>query len=224
VVLNGRQKVPKDVKLSILNIIEASTLKKSVLVKKLEITPIKYFRWCQKYYLDNCMEDKRGGFKSIRPRLEDLYRKQVIEIRKQKFLGKAVIGPERIMDELEKEGIFLSHETIRKILHQEGLIVPRPKAEIHEFKRFEAASKNQMWQMDFLYLYIVGYGYFFLCSVLDDYSRKIIHCQLSRTATAQDAVETLNGAILAAKCTPKQVLTILPPVKNTPNDRESSRP
>jgi len=34
VVLNGRQKVPKDVKLSILNIIEASTLKKSVLVKK----------------------------------------------------------------------------------------------------------------------------------------------------------------------------------------------
>ena len=205
--MSGRQKVPKDVKLSILNIIEASPLKTSVLVKKLGITPVKYFRWTQKYYLDNCLEDKRGGFKTHRPRLEDLYRKQIIDIRKQKFLGKAVIGPERIMDELEKSNIFLSHETIRRILHQEGLIEARPKTVIHEFKRFEAESKNQMWQMDFLYLYIAGYGYFFLCSVLDDFSRKIIHSQLSQRATAQEAVDTLNEAIKIAKCNPKQLLT-----------------
>lgn len=199
--------MPKDLKLGILNIIEASPLKKSLLLKKLGMPSLKYFRWCQKYYLDNCLEDKRGGFKTSKPRLEDLYRKQIIDIRKQKFLGKAVIGPERIMDKLEESGIFLSHETIRKILHREGLIVARPRTEVHEFKRFEAESKNQMWQMDFLYLYIAGYGYYYLCSVLDDYSRKIIYSQLTPRATAQEAINTLQGAIDAAQCNPKQVLT-----------------
>jgi len=61
--LNGRFKVPKDVKLSILNIVEGSPVKKSVLINSLGITPIKYYRWAQKYYLDNSLEDKRGGYR-----------------------------------------------------------------------------------------------------------------------------------------------------------------
>lgn len=199
--------MPKDVKLSILNIIEGSSVKKSFLVKKLGITPIKYFRWAQKYYLDNSLDDKRGGYRLKKTRLEDVYRKQIIDIRKNKFLGKAVIGPERIMDALEEQGIYISHETIRKVLHQEGLIISRPRTAIHEYKRFEAESINVMWQMDFLYLNITGLGYHFLCSVLDDYSRKIIHWQLTPHATAQDAVLTLKGAISAAKVVPKEVLT-----------------
>jgi len=199
--------VPKDVKLSILNIVEASPVKKSWLVRKLGMTPIKYYRWAQKYYLDNSLEDKRGGYKVRRPRLEDLYRKQIIDIRKNKFLGKAIIGPERIMDALEEEGIFLSHETIRKVLHQEGLIVPRPRQEIHEYKRFEADYPNDLWQTDFLYLHITGIGYYFLCSILDDYSRKIIYWQLTATATAKEAIATLRGAISNANCLPKRVLT-----------------
>jgi transposase InsO family protein len=205
--LRGRQKVPKDVKLSVLNIVEATPLKKNHLLQKLGMTPVKYFRWSQKYYLDNCLEDKRGGLRSKRPYLADLYRKQIIDIRKQKFLGTADIGPERIMDALEQDGIFLSHETIRKVLHQEGLITPRPRVEIHEFKRFEAEAKNDLWQMDFLYLFVVGYGYFYLCSVLDDYSRKIVHAQLSTSATAQEAADTLKTAIEKAGIAPKRVLT-----------------
>ena len=205
--MRGRGKVPKDIKLSILNIIEGSALKKSFLVKKLGITPIKYFRWAQKYYLDNTLDDKRGGYRLKKQRLEDVYRKQIIDIRKNKFLGKAVIGPERIADALEDEGIYISHETIRKVLHQEGLIVPRPRVEIHEYKRFEAESINLMWQMDFLYLNITGLGYHFLCSVIDDYSRKIIYWQLTPHATAQDAISTVQGAINAANVVPKDILT-----------------
>ena len=54
--LKGREKVPKDVKLSIINIVEGSPVRKSYLVEKLGITPVKYFRWAQKYYLDNCLQ------------------------------------------------------------------------------------------------------------------------------------------------------------------------
>jgi putative transposase len=205
--LKGRHKVPKDVKLSILNIVEGSNLKKSFLVKTLGITPIKYFRWAHKYYLDNTLDDKRGGYRIKKQRLEDVYRKQIIDIRKNKFLGKAVIGPERIADALEDQGVYISHETIRKVLHQEGLIIPRPRVEIHEYKRFEAESINSMWQMDFLYLNITGLGYHFLWSVLDDYSRKIIYWQLTPQATAQDAIDTVKGAISAANVVPKDILT-----------------
>ena len=86
--MKGRCKVPKDVKLSILNISEGSNLKKSFLVKKLGITPIKYFRWAQKYYLDNTLDDKRGGYRINKQRLEDVYRKQIIKIRKISFWEK----------------------------------------------------------------------------------------------------------------------------------------
>ena len=205
--MRGRHKVPKDVKLGILNIVEGSNLKKSFLVKNLGITPVKYFRWAQKYYLDNNLDDKRGGYRIKKERLEDVYRKQIIDIRKNKFLGKAVIGSERIADALEDQGIYISHETIRKVLHQEGLIIPRPRVEIHEYKRFEAESINAMWQMDFLYLHITGLGYHFLCSVLDDYSRKIIYWQLTPQATTQDAIDTVEGAISAANVVPKDILT-----------------
>ena len=205
--MKGRQKVPKDLKLGILNLVEAAPFKRVAILKKLDMPYVKYFRWTQKYYLDNCLEDKRGGRSKTTPRLEDLYRRQISEIRANKFLGHAVVGPERIADELELQGIFLSHETVRKILHQQGLIEPRPKVAVHEFKRFEAEAKNDLWQMDFLYLFVQGVGYIFLCSVLDDFSRKIIHWQLSPNATAELAVSTLKGAVSAAKSNPKRVLT-----------------
>lgn len=205
--MRGRSKIPKDVKLSIINIIEGSNLKKSFLVNKLGITPIKYYRWAQKYYLDNTLDDKRGGYRVNKQRLEDQYRQHICDIRKNKFLGKAVIGPERIADALEDEGIYISHETIRNVLHQEGLIIPRPKVEVHEYKRFEAESINIMWQIDFLYLHITGIGYHFLCTILDDYSRKILFWQLTPQATALDAISTVQGAIDATGTCPEKLLS-----------------
>ncbi len=199
--------MPKDVKLWVINLIEASPLSKKRILAMLDMNQVKYFRWTHKYYLDNCLDDKRGRYHRQQPRVTDKYRKQVIEARKNKFLGKAVIGSERIMDELEKENIFLSHETIRKILLQEGLIIPRPKTETHSYHRFEAEHVNQMWQIDILYLGIIGYGYYYLISVMDDYSRRILHWQLGSRATAVDAIEAIQGAMDNTRAIPSSVLT-----------------
>jgi len=195
------------VKLWVINLIEASPLKKKVIIKMLNMTEVKYFRWIHKYYLDNTLDDQRGTYHRKKPRVTDKYRKQIIEARQNKFLGRAIIGPERIMDELEKENIFLSHETIRKVLQQEGLIVPRPKVETHSYRRFEAEHINQMWQIDILYLAIIGYGYYYLTSVMDDYSRRILSWQLTSRATAIDAVEAIQGAMDNTNAIPLSVLT-----------------
>jgi transposase InsO family protein len=172
-----------------------------------DMTDVKYYRWQRKYYIDNCLEDNRGRYERNKVRLEDIYRKHIIDIRKEGYLGNAVIGPERIMDALEEQQIYLSHETIRKVLHQEGLIEPQIRVPVHEYKRFEAEAPNVMWQTDIMYLWIVEFGYMYLMSILDDYSRKILYWELLDRATSKDAKEVLVSAMDSIGVTPESVLT-----------------
>jgi len=44
---------------------------------------------------------------------------------------------------------------------------------------------NQLWQTDFTYLRVVGWGWFYLSTVLDDFSRYILAWKLCSTMTAR---------------------------------------
>ena len=202
----GYTKVPKNFKIDILNIVEASPVPKHKVVTMFGMDLVRYYRWQKKYYLTNSLEDKRGAKKKTRT-LNDIYRTDIVGIR---ALGKAtgyVIGPDRIVAELEDRGIIVSRETARLTLHQEGLIKPRPQKRKHEWRRFEAENPNDLWQTDILYAFIHGWGYCYLYSILDDYSRKLIYCSLSPTASSKEAVWTLKEAIKIAGTKPKAVLT-----------------
>lgn len=202
----GYTKVPKHFKMDILNIIEASPLPKQEVVAMFGMDLVRYYRWQKRYYFTNSLEDKRGARKKLRT-LKDIYRPEVVGIRRLGEIKGFVIGPERIVADLEDQGIIISHETARQILHNEGLIKERPIERKHEWQRFEAENPNDLWQMDILYVFIHGSGYYYLYSLLDDYSRKLIHCALSPTASAKEAVWTLKEAIKLAGCRPKAVLT-----------------
>lgn len=206
--LKGKTKVPKRFKLDILKIVEASPIAKEKVVKLFNMHPVRYFRWQKKYYIDNSLEDNRGFHKKKSLiRLEDLYRKEIIDIRKNGNQRGFIVGPHRIMDKLEEQGIILSHETIRKILLNEGLINPRPKELRHEWKRFEASEPNELWQIDILYIFIHGYGYIYLFTILDDYSRKIINWELTAAMRGVDAIETVKMAIDKARVIPLSILS-----------------
>jgi transposase InsO family protein len=58
---------------------------------------------------------------------------------------------------------------------------------------------NQLWQTDFTYLRVVGWGWFYLSTVLDDFSRCILAWKLCTTMTAADVTETLRLALNAAE-------------------------
>ena len=202
----GYTKVPKNFKMDILSIVEASPLLKSEVVSMFGMDLVRYYRWQKKYYFTNSLEDKRGAKKKLRT-LKDIYRPDVVGIRQ---LGEAkgfVIGPDRIVSELEDKGIVISHETARQILIDEGLIKERPEERKHEWHRFEAENPNDLWQMDILYAFIHGYGYYYLFSILDDHSRKLIHCELSPVASAKEAIWTLKEAIKISGTNPNAVLT-----------------
>ena len=204
--MNGRTKVPLEDKLDILSIVEASPLQKKQVLQMLDMNSVRYFRWQVKYYLDESLEDLRGRYTRQTMRLEDIYRKQIVEIRQNGIIGDFVVGPERIMDSLEEKGIFLSQETIRKVLFQEGLIEERPRNPIHEWKRFEAENPNDMWQTDLMHLFVHGFGYLYLMTILDDFSRRIMHWELSPYATGEFAKEVLEDAIAINGVTPVSVL------------------
>jgi putative transposase len=51
-----------------------------------------------------------------------------------------------------------------------------------------------LWQTDFTYLRVVGWGWFYLSTVLDDFSRDILAWKLCSTMTATDVSDTLTIA------------------------------
>jgi putative transposase len=57
-----------------------------------------------------------------------------------------------------------------------------------------------MWQTDFTYLKIIGWGWMYLSTILDDFSRYVIAWKLCSGMTSRDVTETLELALQASGC------------------------
>ncbi|MEQ1672003.1 MAG: DDE-type integrase/transposase/recombinase, partial [Hyphomicrobium sp.] len=67
----------------------------------------------------------------------------------------------------------------------------------NEFKD-KTTAINQLWQTDFTYLKVIGWGWFYLSAILDDFSRYIIAWKLCTTMKAEDVTDTLQLALTAS--------------------------
>ena len=54
---------------------------------------------------------------------------------------------------------------------------------------------HELWQTDFTYFRIVGEGWYYLSTVLDDFPRYIIAWKLTISVTASDVKDTLDEAV-----------------------------
>jgi len=92
---------------------------------------------------------------------------------------------------------FISESSVYRILKQAGLICPPT----HELNRaadeFTDKTKrvNEMWQTDFTYLKVVGWGWYYLSTLLDDYSRYIVHWELCKNMTRDDVERNVEVAL-----------------------------
>src|SRR6516162_7344119 len=67
-------------------------------------------------------------------------------------------------------------------------------------------APNQLWQTDFTYLKVIGWGWFYLSTVLDDFSRYILAWKLCTTMSATDVSDTLQVALRGSGLTQVKVL------------------
>lgn len=106
----------------------------------------------------------------------------------------------------DEQNIYISESSVYRILKQRGLI-PAPNhvllAAADEFKN-KTQFVHQMWQTDFTYFKIIGWGWYYLSTVLDDYSRYIIHWELCDSMKSKDVIRTVNTAIEKARLKTKQ--------------------
>jgi putative transposase len=68
-----------------------------------------------------------------------------------------------------------------------------------EFKD-KTTAPNELWQTDFTHLKVIGWGWFYLSTILDDFSRYIVAWKLCTTMKAEDVTETLELALSASGC------------------------
>ena len=61
--------------------------------------------------------------------------------------------------------------------------------------RDKTTAPNQMWQTDFTYFKITGWGWHYLSTILDDFSRYVIAWKLCAKIKAEDVTDTLELAL-----------------------------
>lgn len=72
--------------------------------------------------------------------------------------------------------------------------------------RDKTTAINQLWQTDFTYSKVIGWGWMYLSTVLDNISRYIISWRLCTTMKTSDVTDTLNMALAASGCDPANVV------------------
>ena len=113
----------------------------------------------------------------------------------------ALAVPERTPRELawqgaDREGHFLSESSVYRILKAYDLIPSPAFVVLSAAKTFAHPTHrpNELWQTDFTYLHVVGWGWYYLSTVLDDYSRYILAWTLRSSMQAPDVMKTLDLA------------------------------
>src|ERR1700758_1336736 len=96
----------------------------------------------------------------------------------------------------DTKGNFVSEATVYRLLKDHGLITSPAFILMKAADRFAnpTTAPNQLWQTDFTYLKVVGWGWYYLSTVLDDYSRYILAWTLTTTMQTTDVMTTLDLA------------------------------
>lgn len=102
----------------------------------------------------------------------------------------------------DNEGFAVSESTVFRILKRAGL-VKRQEIQPMAAKEYRIKTKrpHQMWATDASYFRVVGWGYYYLVTVMDDYSRFILACKLQKDMSANSLVEVVQEAVDATGMT-----------------------
>ncbi len=93
-------------------------------------------------------------------------------------------------------GLAVSAATVYRILRREGL-VKRAEEQLQTGKeyRHKTTGPHQLWATDASYFRVVGWGYYYLVTVMDHYSRSILAWKVQRDMTSDSLIEVVQDAV-----------------------------
>jgi transposase InsO family protein len=183
-------------KLAIIRLVEESELSIRRTLDEIRVSRSSFYRWYQAYErgglegLENASRASRQHWNKI----PDSVRELVVDI----ALNQPELTPRELAWHItDTREYFISESSVYRILKAHDLITSPQFMVMSASDVFQNPTRqvHELWQTDFTYFRVVGWGWYFLSTVLDDYSRYIINWRLTTTMMASDVTDTLKDAL-----------------------------
>ena len=183
-------------KLEIIRVVEDSSLGIKRTLRELDINRSTFYAWYRRYQnlgveaLTDRTSHRRQFWNAIPPWVK----KRVVETALE-HLDKS---PRELAWYLtDTQGYYISESSVYRILKLNDLITSPAYTVLSAKDKFDQPTTrvNQLWQTDFTYLKVVHWGWYYLSTVMDDYSRYILAWRLCSGMSAEDVKATIDDAI-----------------------------
>ena len=192
---------PASEKLEIIRLVEQSYLPIKQTLDKLGIAHTTFYRWYDRHQIGGpeALEDQSPRPSRVWNRIPDDVRQRIVDL----ALDVPELSPRELAVRFtDTEKYFVSEASVYRLLKSLDLITSPAFIVIKAAAEFrdKTTAINQLWQTDFTYLKVIGWGWMYLSTILDDYSRYIIAWKLCTTMKTSDVPNTLTLALQASGC------------------------
>jgi len=183
-------------------VVEGSALPVEQTLVELDVPRSTFYRWYDRYLEAGYdgLVDRQPQQRQFWNRIPQAVREQVVQI--------ALEHPEQSPRELawyitDHEGYFISESSVYRILKRFDLITSPAFILLKASDKFPHPTQrvNELWQTDFTQFKVTSWGYYYLSTVLDDFSRYILAWKLTTGMAHSDVQDTLDLAIAATGVT-----------------------
>jgi len=96
----------------------------------------------------------------------------------------------------DHKGFSVSESTVYRMLRREGL-VKSPDMKMAAGSEFHTKTRgpHEMWATDASYFRVIGWGFYYMVTVMDDFSRFILSWKLQTDMTSDSFIEVLQDAV-----------------------------
>jgi putative transposase len=180
----------------IIRLVEQSDLGVKLTLNQLSIPKSTFYDWYGRY--------QEKGFDGLQPQVDPERKQwnQIPEHEREEVVKEALEQPEKSPRELafhitDTKEWFISESSVYRILKSRDLITSPTHIVMKAADRFKdpPARVNELWQTDFSYLKVVHWGWYYLTTILDDYSRYIITWELCKNMRSGDVERVVSRAI-----------------------------
>lgn len=180
----------------IIQLVQNSDLSIRKTLARLDIHKSTFYNWLKRYEEGGVdgLEDRKPEPRSAWNKIPDEHRDDLIEL----ALDKPDLSPRELaVTYTDSQEYFVSESTVYRLLKEQDLITSPAYILMQASDKFQTPTTrvNEMWQTDFTYFKIIGWGWYYLSTVLDDHSRFIISWRLCTSMGASDVSDTLDDAL-----------------------------